>query len=156
MRIVDIKETGLEFEHTWPGGDVEMYTSWIDYAASAADGEEHTVRIGKAIRKTYGQDRVRVTAWIDNYVHAEFFGVDDFAVSGEIVSEIRLPGEKGERMCRYPKEPVPERYAGLQVVGLPARVSGPRLRSAWAIICNIGDHQSIAALAGLRRLERWR
>ncbi|MCH7580252.1 MAG: hypothetical protein IIB22_08420 [Chloroflexi bacterium] len=156
MRIIDIKETGGEFEHRWPGGDVETYTSWIDYAASAADGKEHTIRIGKAIRETYGRERVRITAWIDDYVHAEFLGVDDFDVSGQIVSEIKLPGDPGERMCRYPEEPVPERYGGLQVTGLPTRVTGPGVHSAWAIICNIGDHQSIAALAGLRRLERWR
>jgi len=156
MHITNMVNAGVNYDFTWPDRTVERYTSWIDYTATAEDGESHAIRIGKAIRGVYGQDRVRVTAWIDGYAHVEFFGVDDFDVSGDIVSEIKVPGDPGERMCRYPDEPVPERYGGLNAVGLPTRVSGSGVDSAWGVICNISDHKSIAALAGLRRLERWR
>ena len=72
----------------------------------------------------------------------------------DVVSEIKVPGNAGERICRYPDEPIPERYSGLPVVGLPVRVSGPAVRNAWAVVANIADHRVLFALAALKRLER--
>jgi hypothetical protein len=108
------------------------------------------------MRPTYGRDRRRIVVWIDNHPHVEFLGADDFGQTGEVLAEIKIPGDKGERMCRYPDEAVPERYAGLSVVGLPTRVSGPGVHQAWAVITNIANHSALVALAALRRLERER
>jgi hypothetical protein len=36
-----------------------------------------------------------VVIWINDHPHAEFIGADDFDVSGELLSEIKVPGERG-------------------------------------------------------------
>jgi hypothetical protein len=84
----------------------------------------------------------------------EFLGADDYAVSGDVLAEIKVPGARAQRICRYPDEPVPERYSGLPVVGLPTRVSGSGVHSAWAVVANVADHYTMCALAELRRFER--
>lgn len=101
-----------------------------------------------------GQQRKRVILWIDGHPQAEFVGTDDFEYSGDLVSEIKVPGEAGERMCRYPEESIPERYSGLPVIGLPTRVTGPGVHSAWAVLANIANHRLMIALPALRRSER--
>ena len=98
--------------------------------------------------------RIRVIIWIDEHPHAEFFGTDDYESSGEVLSEIKVPGDKGERICRYPDESVPERYSLFNVVGLPLRGQDPGVHRAWAVVANIAVHKTLVALAGLRRLER--
>ena len=153
MRIRDIRDVGRDYDYKWPDGMVERYYHWIEWTAVAPDGE-HVLRIGKAIRPVYGKERARVTVWIDGQPHAEFLGADDFESSGEILCELKVHGDVGERIVRYPDEPIPERYAGFRVVGLRTRVSGPGVHEAWAVVCGIADHESLAALGGLRRLER--
>jgi len=153
MQIVNVQKTGADFTYRWPSGESEEYPQRIDYRAVAADGE-HDVRIGFGTRTTYGRPRPRVVVWIDNRPHAEFLGADDFARSGDLLSEIKVPGEKGERICRYPEEAVPERYSGLPVVGLTTRVHGQGVHNAWAVVANVADHRVLFALAALRRLER--
>ena len=155
MQIVDVTGIGTNYVYRWPSGDREDYPFWIEYRAIAVDGE-HTVRIGFGERPVYGGDRARVVVWIDNHPHAEFLGADDFEHSGDILSEIKVPGDRGERICRYREEPVPERYSGLPVAGLPTRVTGPGVHGAWAVTANISEHRTLVALAGLRRLERER
>ena len=154
MRILRINDVGKDFTYQWPK-DKETYDHFVEYIVMAEDGE-HTVKIGFGRRPTYEKDRVRVVVWIDGHPEAEFFGGDDFGKSGEILSEIRIPGDTGERICRYPNEPIPERYAMFNVEGLPLRVQGPGIHGAWAVVANIGDHKALIALAGLRRLERRR
>jgi len=153
MQVKGVTAAGIHYQYTWPSGDIEDYPSWIEYQASAPDGDR-LVRIGFGIRPVYGKERARVVVWVDGYPQAEFLGADDFDASGEVLSEIKVAGDPGERMCRYPSEPVPERYSALSVVGLPTRVAGPGVHSAWAVVANVSDHRSMIALAALRRLER--
>lgn len=61
-----------------------------------------------------------------------------------------------ERICRYPNEPIPERYTMFHVEGLKLRGRGKGVRGAWAVVANVGDHATMIALAGLRRLEKIR
>ena len=82
------------------------------------------------------------------------FAADDFERSGDVLCEIKVPSDPGERICRYPEESIPERYSGLPVVGLTTRVTGPAVHNAWAVVANIADHRVLFALAALRRLER--
>ena len=154
MHIVGIKNVGRDFTYQWPEGS-ERYDFFIEYETVADDGK-HSVRIGFCKRKTYGKERIRVVVWIDEHPHAEFLGADDFENSGEVLSEIRIPSNRGERILRYPEEPVPERYVMFNVVGLPLRVQGLGVHNAWAIVANISDHKTLIALAALRRLERKR
>jgi hypothetical protein len=73
-----------------------------------------------------------------------------------VLSEIKIPGDRGERILRYPEQPIPERYTPFNVVGLPLRVQGPGVRQAWAVVANIADHKTLIDLAALRKLERKR
>jgi len=154
MRIIKMKDAGRNFTYQWPEG-TEAYDHFVEYEATAEDGK-HNVKIGFGKRYTYGRERIRVVIWIDDHPHAEFLGVDDFENSGEVLSEIKVPGDVGERICRYPDEPIPERYAMFNVEGLPIRVQGPGVHNAWAVVTNIADHRTLTALAALRRLERRR
>lgn len=155
MQLLDITGAGLNYTYRWPVPMDELYPTWVDYRAMGADGE-HRVKIGFGTRPEYGRDRKRVVVFIDGEPEAEFLGADDFEHSGEVLCEIKVPGNKGVRICRYRKEPVPERYAGLPVVGLPARVSGRGVHNAWAVVANIGDHRLLFTMGALRRLERSR
>lgn len=153
MQILDLVAIGQDFTYRWPSGDNEPYPHWVQYRAAAADGA-HDIRIGFGTRPTYGRPRRGVVIWIDNHPHVEFLGADDLERSGDVLAEIKVPGDRGERMSRYPEEAVPERYSGLPTVGLPTRVSGPGLHNAWAVVANVADHRVLFALAALRRLER--
>jgi len=153
MQLLDVVATGNNHEYLWPSGDTEIYENWIQYRAVSEEGER-LVRIGFGTRPAYGQNRKRVVIWIDDYPHAEFLGADDFDVTGDVLSEIKVPGGKGQRTCKYREESVPPRYAGLNVVGLPTRVSGPKLHNAWAVVANIADHKALFALAALRLREK--
>lgn len=155
MQLLDILATGSNHVYRWPSGYEEPYPHWIEYRALASDGE-HAVRVGFGLRTTYGRARKRVVVWIDGHPQAEFLAADDFDRSGDILSEIKVPGNAGERICRYLEEPIPERYAGLPVVGLTTRVSGAGVHNAWAVVANIADHRILFALAALRRFERSR
>jgi len=154
MRIIEMRNAGRDYDYKWPK-ETEAFDFFVDYMAMGQDGK-HDVRIGFGKRETYARDRIRVVIWIDGHPHAEFLGADDFDKSGEVLSEIKVPGDKGERICRYPDEAIPERYGMFEVEGLPIRVSGSGIHGAWGVVANIGDHKSMVALAGLRRLERSR
>ena len=155
MQLRDVINVGINYTYRWPSGYEEPYPHWIEYRAITTDGE-HEVRIGFGTRHVYNQDRKRVIVWIDNYPHAEFLGADDFDSSGDVLSEIKVQGDPGERICRYPEEAIPERYYGLPIVGLPTRVAPPGVHNAWAVVTNIADHRTMFALAALRRVERSR
>jgi hypothetical protein len=154
MRIIGITGVGSNFLYSWPAGK-ENFDHYIDYRASGGKGE-HQVRLGFCHRTTYKRNRIRVVVLIDGRAHAEFLGADDVEKSGEVVVEIKVPGERGERICRYPDEPIPERYNMFNVEGLKLRVKGKGVHGAWAVVANIGDHATMIALAGLRKLERMR
>jgi len=153
VQILDLSDVGLNHEYQWPGGNVEHYDHFVEYRAIAQDGM-HVIRLGFGNRSTYGSDRVRVVVWIEERPQAEFLGADDHASSGDVLAELKVPGEKAQRICRYPEEAVPERYSGFPVVGLPTRVAASGVHNAWAVVVNIADHKTMCALAALRRLER--
>jgi hypothetical protein len=155
MQLLDVQAVGTGYTYRWPSGNQEPYPHWIEYRAVSADGE-HRVRIGFGNRTTYGRDRKRVLVWIDGHPQAEFLGADDFEQTGEVLCEIKVHGKVGERICRYPDEQIPERYASLPTIGLPTRVTGPGVHNAWAVVANVSDHRVMVAVAVLRRLERSR
>lgn len=153
MQIVNVIGAGEDYEQPWPDHTKELFAHWILYKAVAEDGE-HQVRVAFGTRSAFEQERTRLVVCIDDYPYAEFVGADDFDVTGEVLSEIKVPGADGRRMCRYPEERVPDRYAGLNVVGIPTRLSGKWVHHGWAVVANIADHKTIIALAALRRQER--
>jgi len=73
-----------------------------------------------------------------------------------VLSEIKVRGEVGEPICRYPEEAVPDRYIMFHVTGLPLRVNAKGVHGAWAVVANISDHESMIALAALKMSERVR
>jgi hypothetical protein len=154
MQILGIKNLGKNHSHKWPGGE-EKYKFFIEYNARAEDGD-HSALVAFGNGQRYDQDRVIVVVFIDGIVHAEFLAADDFEKSGEVLSEIRIPGDRAQRMCDYRSEPVPERYTMFNVVGLPLRVACKGVHNAWAVVANIADHKTLISLGGLRRMERAR
>jgi len=155
MQIVSVIKTGNDYIYRWPSGDEVTYPDWIKYLARSDDGD-HEIIVAFGTRPVYGRDRVRIVIFIDYYATAEFFGADDIEFSGEVLSDIKVRGEVGERICRYPEEPVPERYGMFRIVGLPNRVNAKGVHNAWAVVADISDHQSMITLAALRREERER
>jgi hypothetical protein len=155
MLLLDLQAAGTDYAYVWPDGNQEDYGQWIEYRALGPDAE-HTVRIGFAIRPAYGSPRKRVVVWIDDHPQVEFVGADDFDRSGDVLTEIKVPGERGLRVCRYPDEKVPGSYTALAVVGMPTRITGPYVHRAWAVLANVGDHHTLAAAAELRQLDRMR
>ena len=152
MHITGLAGVNTNYTYEWPV-DTETYDYVIEYRALADDGK-HSIKIGFGQRFTYGKERARVIVWIDEHPHAEFVGADDFNESGDILSEIKIPGEVGEPICRYPDEAIPDRYAMFNTVGMPIRIIGKGVRNAWAVVANISDHRTMISLAALRRLER--
>ncbi len=155
MHVLNVRQVGSNYEYKWPSNQLEMYAAWIEYDTRAEDGK-HILRIGFGRRPVYGIDRARIVVWIDGHPHAEFLGADDFDATGDVLSEIRIRGDVGEPMCRYPNDTVPERYTTFDVVGLPTRVSGKGVHSAWAVVTNVSNHKVIIDFAVLRQQERTR
>jgi len=153
-QLLNLALVGHNYRHRWPDS-TEQYPEWVEYQARSTDGD-HRVRIAFGDSDIYGRRRRHVLVLIDDYPHAEFLGADDFDHTGDILSEIKVPGNVGERMCQYPDEAIPERYGGLPILGLPTRVSGSGVHNAWAVVANVADHRTICALAALRRIERTR
>lgn len=153
MRALNIIQVGTNQTQTWPRGNRESFPNWIDYRAVAADGQ-HTVRLSFGIRPAHGRDRLRAIVWVDGHPHAQFFEADDFADSGELLSEIKDRGELGEVLCRYPEDPIPDGHAAFRVVGLLTWVAGKGVHNAWAVVANVADHQTMIDLAGLQMTAR--
>ena len=154
MRIIEIKDVAKDYTYNWPNAS-ETFDYSIEYRAESEDGE-HNVKIGFGKRHTYGKDRVRIVVWIDEHPFAEFLGADDFESTGDVLSEIRVSTDEGERICKYSEDHIPERYAMFNVIGLPCRVKGKGVHNAWAVVTNIADHKTLITLAALRRLEKMR
>ena len=143
MLAAKIIEVGKDLEYQWPAGNKESYNFHVEYETKSEDGT-HRTRLAFGERYAYGRERKRVVIWIDGHPYAQFAGADDFESSGELLSEIKIPGEKGERMCRYLKENIPERYSMFNIVGLSTRITGKGVHDSWAIVANIADHKKIA------------
>lgn len=155
MRVIGVSKIGTDYKYKWPT-IVESFAYYIEYRAVDKDGT-HTVRIGYTKREVYEKERWRVVVWIDEYPHAEFFATDDFEVSGDLMSEIRIVTNDGkEKMCRYPEPKIPSRYTQFQVEGLPNRVKAKGVHNAWCVVANLSDHKTMIALAALRKDERKR
>lgn len=152
MQVIKIKEVGKNFVYQWP--DVpETFEYYVEYI-SIDKGTEHTVKIGFGKRSAYGKNRARVVVWIDNKPCAEFVGADDFEQTGEVLSEIRVPGNNGWRICRYPDEVVPDYYSKFHTEGLSVRVQSKGVHNAWAVVANISDHKTFIEVASLKRAKR--
>lgn len=154
MQILKVNGAGGSFDYQWPK-EIEYFDFYVEYVGKVGN-KSCIFRVGFGNRNTYGTSRARVVVWVDGTPEAEFLGADDFAVTGEVLSEIRVPGKKTVIMCRYPNHSVPPRYMGLKVVGLKNRVSGIRVHNAWAVVTNISDHMTLCLLGALRKLERGR
>ena len=153
MQIVNLRKVLQNFDYNWPN-DVENFDNGIEYDAVSADGE-HVLRIGYCWRQAYGKNRRRIVVWIDDYPYAEFLAADDFDVSGDVLSEVRFYDEEtvSKRMCRYNDDVLPERYTVFKTDSMKRRIVGQSVHDAWAVVTNVSDHHTMAALAAMRRYE---
>lgn len=154
MQIVNVLKVRNNHSFKWPGGYKENYDVAIDYDAISEKGK-HIIRIGYCIRETYGRDRRRVVVWIDDYPYAEFLESDNFAITGDVLSEIRFYDDEkdNKRMCKYKDDTLPERYMTFKGDSMKRRIQENGVRDAWAVVTNISDHFTMAALAALRKYE---
>jgi hypothetical protein len=153
MRIIEVKNAGKNHRHPWATGD-EIYSNYIEYIATDEEGD-HSIIIGYTIRDTYDKTRMKIVVFIDKYPYAEFVGADDFAVSGDVLSEIKIStADDKMEMCRYPNGKVPAQYIQFQVEGLPNRINAKGVHNAWCVVSNISDHKTLIALAALRKKEK--
>jgi hypothetical protein len=152
MTPLELTVVGTNYAHRWPEG-IETYPLWLEYRV-AVDNGHRTYRVGFGSRPVYGRERRRVVVWDGDRALVEFFGADDFEVTGDLLAELKVEVGGSVRMCGYPADLVPDRYSGLPIVGLPTRVTGSGVRNAWAVVTNIANHRVILALAALRQLER--
>ena len=105
-------------------------------------------------RDAYGRDRKRVAILIDDQVQAEFFGSDNFQYTGDLISELKVEENGKVKMCRYPDDAIPVRYALFPLVGIPLLVNASGVHNAWAALVNISDHKKLIAFALLKEEER--
>ncbi len=151
MQILHVAGAGKDYSYEWPD-NIEAFSHWIDYVVREGK-DEFIVRIAFGIREVYQKHRARVISWIDGNPEVEFFGIDDYANTGDMITEIKVDGNK---MCRYPDDPIPLEYGSFNVVGLPTVVKAPGIRSAWGVLANISDHKTILHMAFLRKHQRRR
>lgn len=154
MQILDISGVKNDYSFKWPDENSEDFDTAITYKA-ISEIQRLEITIGYGHRLTYGTNRRRVTVWIDNYPYAEFMGADDFEITGEVLSEIRIWDDenKNKKMCRYAVDIIPERYSMFRTESLKHRVTGDGVHDAWAVIANVNDHISMSALAAMRKYE---
>lgn len=154
MQIVNVNIVKNNYSFRWPDGYKENYDSVIEYDATSTNGK-HILRIGYCERKTYGRVRWRVVVWIDDHPFAEFVAVDDFDITGELLSEIRFYDKKkdSKRMCKYKKDSIPERYMSFRLDSMKRRIQEDSVHDAWAVVTNVADHFTMLALAALRLYE---
>lgn len=153
MQILNVNKVENNYTFKWPDGSIGTFDSIIEYDATSEIGK-HILRIGYYKNDTYGKLRRRVVVWIDNRNYAEFTGADDFDITGELLSEIRLYDDKdNKRMCRYGKDSIPERYMPFKVDSMKRRIEGNGVHDAWAVVANIADHSTMLSHAALRRYE---
>lgn len=144
MRIVGLSQVGIDYHHQFVRGGSLSFPAWIEYLARA-EGRDHSVRIGFSFINRHRSDRVLAVVWIDGQVYAEFIGADDFYISGEILDS--FDGQ------RYPGTGIPDKYAAFNMVDFKTRVKN-NSQNVWAIVSNISDHQTMIALAAIRRIKR--
>jgi hypothetical protein len=70
--------------------------------------------------------------------------------------EIKVRGELGEVLCRYPDDTSPVGYASFRVVVPPTRMAGEGVHNRWVVVANVANHKATIKLPGLRRPERER
>ena len=93
---------------------------------------------------------------IDDEPRAEYSGADDSASTGvEALKEPYLNVIKvGDNQCRYPDATVCDRFAVLDVVGAPTRVTGRWAHGARVVVANMANHQAVVVLVGLCMHDR--
>ena len=151
MQVKAVAGAGNNYSYQWPDS-IEDFGYWIDYLVHE-EADEFVARIAFGIRPVYDKPRARVIAWIGGNPEVEFFGTDDYALTGDVITEIKVHGNK---MCRYPDDHVPLEYSTFNVIGLPIVVKAAGVRSAWGVQANISDHKTILQMAFLRKRQRGR
>ncbi len=104
----------------------------------------------------YRRDRLRVVVWIDGHPHAEFLGADDLRSRGKWWLRLKSPENEAKEFVVTPMNQSLSATPCSRWRGLNYGSGGKGVRGTWAVIPNVGNHETVIALAGLRRLERMR
>lgn len=153
MQILDIVETGTDYVYKWPDTE-ETYSHFIVYRVAYGENDSMEAKILFGEREVYGKLRKRILVLINGKVQAEFFGVDDFDYTGNIMSEIKTVVDGSLKMSKYPEATLPSQYSLFNIHGIPNFIKGKGTHNGWGVLLNIADHRGIISLGILRKEER--
>lgn len=138
-------QKAIPFHFTWPNGFTEEYPE--AYEGSVSDRDIiFEVKVGICNRNSAGQDRKRVTIFLNGRPTVEFIGTNDFSETGHVVSVVTLPNKKRLK----PNQNVPVEYRSMNLVRFNSVVIGPRAATTMAVLAKIDDLDTMIAHAIIR------
>jgi len=139
-------QPALDFKHKWPDGSVEEYGNAREGVARQM-GSDYAIKIGFAVRKAAGKDRVRGLVLVDRYPTVEFVGEDaEIGGHGRIASVIK---DRNRKHIPIGAE-IPPEYQGFPLGPYREVVDGPGAANGQAVICASDDFQTMAKHALIR------
>lgn len=133
------------FSYRWPENVEEFSTGWemqVRYA-----GQVHRLRYGVGRRDCFGRSRVHTVAWLDGHPMVEGAEAEDYAVTGDLVSVLKVFG--GNRDAKSLEDVDPD-YADFRVERHCDAIKGPNARLGLAVRIERDDLHSWAHHALLK------
>jgi excisionase family DNA binding protein len=139
-------QPAADFSHVWPDKTSEQFSRVLDGVASMND-KEYRIKIGFTVRKSAGQRRQRSLVLVNRYPSVEFVAsTDDVQPGGKMASIIR--DRKGKQLPVGAT--VPPEYLDLAVGPYRSIVDGPGAPNGLAVICDVGDTETMVEHALIR------
>lgn len=133
------------FSYRWPENVEEFSTGWEMQVRHG--GHVHHLRYGIGGRPCFGRYRVHTVTWLDGHPMVEGAEAEDYSVTGDIVSVLKVSG--GNRDAKSLEEVDPD-YANFRVERHCDAIEGPNARRGLAVRIGRDDLQSWAHHALLR------
>lgn len=136
-----------DFTHKWPDGKNEDFKNAQECMAFYR-GREHHLKVGFAIRKAAGKNRLRVLVLVDRYPTVEFVGEGAEMGSGKEQIASVIKDRRGKHLLIGAA--VPPEYQGLQIGPYRDVVVGPNASNGLAVICKSDDIHAMGKHALIR------
>lgn len=133
------------FNYRWPENVEEFSTGWEMQVRHG--GQVHRMRYGIGHRHCFGRNRVHTVAWLNGHPMVEGAEAEDYDVSGDLVSVLKVYG--GNRDAKSMEEVDPD-YVNFRTERHCEAIEGPMARRGLAVRIGRDDLQSWAHHALLR------
>ena len=133
------------FNYRWPENVEEFSAGWE--MQIRAGGQVHRVRYGIGQRHCFGRNRVHSVTWFDGHPMVEGAEAEDYEVSGDLVSVLKVYG--GNRDAKSIEEVDPD-YSNFRIERHCEAIHGPMARRGLAVRIGRDDLDSWAHHALLR------